>query len=763
MDLHPGPEKRRVAQVKLAQVDLIRRALSENEDWYQDLVEHSHDLLCIHDLAGRLLSVNPAPARMLGYSVEEILQIPLRELIAPEFRPQFDAYLSQIERVGEARGLMTVMTRSGERRIWEYHNTLRSEDVETPIVRGLAHDVTEQKSAEKLAREASENLLNKVGENERTIRELKLFRTLVDHSNDAIEVVDPGTLRFLDVNEKACSALGYSREELLSMRVFDIDPTVTEASREKDKQALRKSGFVVTEKLHRRKDGSTFPVEVSMRWVGLERDYVIVICRDLTERKQAEEALKKSEEKFSKAFRQGPLSLTLTSIKDHRYIEVNQAFERMTGWRRKEVIGRTPFDIGLWVDPDEMVQLARRLLTEGSLRNVEAPFRTKDGVLRIGTGTAEIIQLNGEPCAIAVVADITERKRAEEAIAALVQVRADSSESFFNSMAIELARCLEADYTIIGEIPQGEEGKVRTIGVCGQGVIAENFSRELAGTPCGLVIERGTSSYAAGVTEIFPRDFLLKQMKVEGYAGTPLNDSQGRVIGLMVALYTRSLANAKFAEMILRLFSTRTAAEIERKRTEDALRQSEERFRIALSCAPVKIFNQDRDLRYTWVYNLPEGWTEQDCLGKTDEEIFDPENAAKMVALKRPVLETGRGTRHEFALTARGKTYHCDITVEPLIDGAGQVVGVNCACVDITHLREVTEELRLAKEKLAEEKLYLEEAIDTELGFGEIIGRSSALEEVMAKVAKVAPSDATVLLLGETGTARNWWRARYTA
>ena len=763
MDVHPGPEKRRVAQVKLAQVDLIRRALSENEDWYQDLVEHSHDLLCIHDLAGRLLSVNPAPARMLGYSVEEILQIPLRELIAPEFRPQFDAYLSQIERVGEARGFMTVMTRSGERRIWEYHNTLRSEGVETPIVRGLAHDVTEQKSAEKLAREASENLLNKVGENERTIRELKLFRTLVDHSNDAIEVVDPGTLRFLDVNEKACSALGYSREELLSMRVFDIDPTVTEASREKDKQALRKSGFVVTEKLHRRKDGSTFPVEVSMRWVGLERDYVIVICRDLTERKQAEEALKKSEEKFSKAFRQGPLSLTLTSIKDHRYIEVNQAFERMTGWRRKEVIGRTPFDIGLWVDPDEMVQLARRLLTEGSLRNVEAPFRTKDGVLRIGTGTAEIIQLNGEPCAIAVVADITERKRAEEAIAALVQVRADSSESFFNSMAIELARCLEADYTIIGEIPQGEEGKVRTIGVCGQGVIAENFSRELAGTPCGLVIERGTSSYAAGVTEIFPRDFLLKQMKVEGYAGTPLNDSQGRVIGLMVALYTRSLANAKFAEMILRLFSTRTAAEIERKRTEDALRQSEERFRIALSCAPVKIFNQDRDLRYTWVYNLPEGWTEQDCLGKTDEEIFDPENAAKMVALKRPVLETGRGTRHEFALTARGKTYHCDITVEPLIDGAGQVVGVNCACVDITHLREVTEELRLAKEKLAEEKLYLEEAIDTELGFGEIIGRSSALEEVMAKVAKVAPSDATVLLLGETGTARNWWRARYTA
>ncbi len=73
---------------------------------------------------------------------------------------------------------------------------------------------------------------------------------------------------------------------------------------------------------------------------------------------------------------------------------------------------------------------------------------------------------------------------------------------------------------------------------------------------------------------------------------------------------------------------------------------------------------------------------------------------------------------------------------------------------NVAQLQEVTEELRLAKEKLSEEKLYLEQAINTELGFEEIIGRSSALKEVMEKVAKVAPSDATVLLLGETGTGK---------
>jgi PAS domain S-box-containing protein len=135
MDLRPGPEKRRVVEIKLADLDPIRRALHENEDWYQDLVEHSQDLLCIHDLNGRLLSMNPAPARVLGYSVDELLQIPMRQIIAPEFRSEFDAYLKQIERTGEAHGLMAVLTRSGEQRIWEYHNTLRTEGVATPIVR----------------------------------------------------------------------------------------------------------------------------------------------------------------------------------------------------------------------------------------------------------------------------------------------------------------------------------------------------------------------------------------------------------------------------------------------------------------------------------------------------------------------------------------------------------------------------------------------------------------------------------------------------
>src|SRR5271170_844312 len=288
MDLRPGAKNRPVFESQQANIDPIRRALDESEDWYQDLIDHSQDLLCVHDLDGRLLSISPAPARLLGYSVEEMLRTPMREFIAPEFRDQFDAYLKQIEREGEAHGLLVVVTRSGERRLWEFSNALRRDETAETVVSGIARDVTEQRHTEKLLQEATEGLLHRVRENERVIRELKLFRTLVDHSNDAIEVVDPETLRFLDVNEKACSELGYSREELLSLGVFDINPTATKSSVAKDVEQLKETGSVVKECLHRRKDGHTFPVEISMTWVKLDRDYVVVIVHDLTERKLAE-------------------------------------------------------------------------------------------------------------------------------------------------------------------------------------------------------------------------------------------------------------------------------------------------------------------------------------------------------------------------------------------------------------------------------------------------------------------------------------------
>jgi transcriptional regulator with GAF, ATPase, and Fis domain len=192
----------------------------------------------------------------------------------------------------------------------------------------------------------------------------------------------------------------------------------------------------------------------------------------------------------------------------------------------------------------------------------------------------------------------------------------------------------------------------------------------------------------------------------------------------------------------------------ERKRAEEALRRSEERFRVALKHSPIAVFHQDRDLRYTWMYNpqLPRPVSEQ--LGKTAGEIFDPEEAARITEVRRRVLETGVGVRDEIQVTFGGRKQYFDTTIEPVLDTSGAVIGLTGASMDVTELRVASEALREAKRKLTEEKLYLEHEIDTELGFQDIIGQSKPLKELMESVGKVATSGATVLLLGETGTGK---------
>lgn len=129
-------------------------ALRSSEDRYRDLVDNSHELICTHDLEGKVLSVNPWAARVLGYPREKLIGMNIRDGLVPEYRAQFDQYLNTMKTNGSARGVMKVRTASGETRLWEYYNTLRTDGVEAPIVRGMAHDVTERREALKREKEA---------------------------------------------------------------------------------------------------------------------------------------------------------------------------------------------------------------------------------------------------------------------------------------------------------------------------------------------------------------------------------------------------------------------------------------------------------------------------------------------------------------------------------------------------------------------------------------------------------------------------------
>ena len=135
-----------------------------------------------------------------------------------------------------------------------------------------------------------------------------------------------------------------------------------------------------------------------------------------------------------------------------------------------------------------------------------------------------------------------------------------------------------------------------------------------------------------------------------------------------------------------------------RKRIEQALRDSEERFRVALKDAPVVVFNQDRELRYTWI-NSTLAWAQQNPLGYTDEEMVGGEEGARLTSIKRHALESGIGCRSEVSVTFQGELHYFDLKVEPLRDAQNQIIGITCSCSDITVIKQgAAERERLIRE-----------------------------------------------------------------
>ena len=140
------------------------------------------------------------------------------------------------------------------------------------------------------------------------------------------------------------------------------------------------------------------------------------------ERKLAEEALKQSEEKFSKAFQSNPALIVISTLKSNRFIEVNNAFLQILGFERDEVIGKTAAELGIFADAGQREVLRKAIRDEGFARNLEATVRTKNGDLRFGLISADIIRLQNHRCLITVMNDITERKRAEQRQKLAIQV-----------------------------------------------------------------------------------------------------------------------------------------------------------------------------------------------------------------------------------------------------------------------------------------------------------------------------------------------------
>jgi len=157
-------------------------------------------------------------------------------------------------------------------------------------------------------------------------------------------------------------------------------------------------------------DVSMFPI------VNARNELTNVVCQwvDITKQRQTTDALRVSEERFSKVFRSSPVGISITRLDDGKFIDVNDSFLEILGFTREEVTDHTTLELNLWADPDERTKIVRLLKEEGKIYNIELKFRRKSGKVGYSLTSAELLELDGVPCMLNLLNDITDRKLAEE-------------------------------------------------------------------------------------------------------------------------------------------------------------------------------------------------------------------------------------------------------------------------------------------------------------------------------------------------------------
>jgi len=378
---------------------------TESEGRYRQLLELSPDAIFVHS-RGIFLYANQATATLFGTeSVDQLAGRSVEELIAERSRERIRALVREVEGLDRTRRVSVddIALATG-----------RAVDVEissapvtwngAPARQVVVHDVTEQRHAEARLRETQDQL-----------------RTLVDHAPEAVVVYDADSLHFVDLNRNAEILFGRSREELLGLGPEMLSPErqpdgrlSMEAARWKLAEALA-GRTPVFEWCHLHNSGREIQCEVRLvRLPAANRRLVRGSVLDISERKRVENALKASEERFSKTFHASPVGITISRVHDGRFLNANDSFLAMTGYTRDEVVGHGAEELHLWVDSETRRAIGGTVRGDEPYATIEGRLRTKTGDIRHVLASFVRIEAGGDDCVLALGIDISERKAFEE-------------------------------------------------------------------------------------------------------------------------------------------------------------------------------------------------------------------------------------------------------------------------------------------------------------------------------------------------------------
>ena len=366
----------------------------------------------------------------------------------------------------------------------------------------------------------------------------------------------------------------------------------------------------------------------------------------------------------------------------------------------------------------------------------------------------EVFKLFGERAGVEIYRQVIEaslREREETirliAEGTIARVGAD----FFDSLVKSLATALRVDYAYISRLAEDGSKFVSKAG-WGQGQPMPPFDVPARG-PCETVLLRRCVHHPRKLRELYPQVQLIQDIGVESYCGVPLVDSTGRILGHLAVMDTKPMPDEQLVVSTLNIFAARAAAEIERTHMEDQLKDNAQRLRDLFEEAPIAYVHEGVDTKF-----IRANKTAMETLGIRPEEIagtygrtFIPNTPEAQRRLKEALESITQGTDTkgvilELRRKDNGKPLWIRWWSRPDPSGA----------YTRTMFIDITDQILMEQEKarLEAANVYLQEEIKTEHNFEEIIGTSPAIKKVLQAIEKVAGTDATVLVTGETGTGK---------
>jgi PAS domain S-box-containing protein len=522
-------------------------------------------------------------------------------------------------------------------------------------------DITERKRAQQVIRQA----------NEAVAKAEAHFHLMFNSVSDAVFVHRfgggglPG--HYLEVNDSACRYLGYTREELLHMGPFDIDAPEEHSDVPVRAQRLRTDGCLMWDGTHIAKDGRRIPVEVNTRLVDLDGSPAIISSvRDISERKDAEK-------KYRDLFEGALEGIYRTSL-EGRILAANPALAKVLGYDSAEEVVSAITDLAhqVWSDPEERTRLITLLKEHGSVRGFECQLNRKDGtVIWASVSGRMVIGGDGKTlCNEGFIEDISGRKGAESELL-LSRQRL--------TLHVERTPLAVVEFDISGRVTSWNPGAVKTFGFSGEEVI---------GQPWTVVVPE---SARAGVDSVW--ESLVTQqggsrstnenITKEGrtiiceWFNTPLIDTNGTVIG--VASLVLDITERKRAEENLR-------------RLADIVESSDDAILSKTLEGIITSWNPGAERIY--------GYTKDEALGRSINLLVPPERAQELTDILERV-KRGERVRHFEAERVRkdGVRIFLSLTVSPIKDGSGSIVGASTIGRDITERRRMETAFREAEAK----------------------------------------------------------------